>query len=675
MDFKTLGSKIFVHHSSINLNTNSFLYPLFYNTPVRVHAVFFGPSVNNLIAELPSGLKTNTPYYLKSLNSYESKLYANYNDAENNTNPVEIGYAKSFYISNIDGVGFLDDVIRGAENLEDMYCCPRTFPVFNDNDLPDLCTIVFEGNTVELKLDANNVFNSDWIEGLTMAGVYHHFKVSVLKHDAIYRSISLVVSEAGYESVRDITPPVMALSNNTPGEIHYDEFGVNDTLILEPNAGRGYYRLPATAIINEIGGVGVNGAVSLTLGANGSIYSATVTNPGSGYSGTVYDNDPHPNLYIENLSWVSAWNTQNPITNNFTYLNYDLPMSGTLVQSIYNAQNPLGATVNYSFSGSVKLPQTVRVYIKNAYMKFLENGPAPSPLLPHVRTISNSNINLTGLQTVNGVALKSLNRVLVNGQNSGIANGIYVVRSGAWTRSGDDIAFNSKVQIMEGALNGKKYFKQINQNPITIGSSYINFNNYTLPLVVKKIELGTINIMASYDLNENKYYTDVINLGQVSGRFQVSAIGYPLVNGDKFLDFPGMSNYPSPAIPINGAVSIYLTNDYFLGGYLHTMNSTLFSPVGRVPNTNDPIYNDTIPSSYADAIYLGSHGQVFVDTRFRSIPVGIPANPTGWYNLSGSAAAMLFSQSTRSDKTINTDFHVYSDGGSYITSDNATLPV
>lgn len=54
-----------------------------------------------------------------------------------------------------------------------------------------------------------------------------------------------------------------------------------------------------------------------------------------------------------------------------------------------------------------------------------------------VKALATSNITLSGTQTVDGVALVAGDRVLVSGQTDAKTNGIYVVASGAWTRSTD----------------------------------------------------------------------------------------------------------------------------------------------------------------------------------------------------------------------------------------------
>ena len=54
-----------------------------------------------------------------------------------------------------------------------------------------------------------------------------------------------------------------------------------------------------------------------------------------------------------------------------------------------------------------------------------------------VKVATTTNIALSGLQTIDGYAISSGDRVLVKNQSTPSQNGIYIASSGAWTRSTD----------------------------------------------------------------------------------------------------------------------------------------------------------------------------------------------------------------------------------------------
>lgn len=73
------------------------------------------------------------------------------------------------------------------------------------------------------------------------------------------------------------------------------------------------------------------------------------------------------------------------------------------------------------------------------------------PFLDAVAASTTSNITLTGLQTVDGVALSGGDRVLVKDQSNPADNGIYVVSSGSWSRAPDALKPYSMLFTSGGA--------------------------------------------------------------------------------------------------------------------------------------------------------------------------------------------------------------------------------
>lgn len=91
-----------------------------------------------------------------------------------------------------------------------------------------------------------------------------------------------------------------------------------------------------------------------------------------------------------------------------------------------------------------------------------------------------ANIVLSGLQTVDGVALSSGNRVLVKNQTTQSENGIYVVDTGAWTRDLDfdgyyDVVTGTLAMVLNGTTNGNTYWRVSTTGTITIGTTNIAF--------------------------------------------------------------------------------------------------------------------------------------------------------------------------------------------------------
>ncbi|MFI9845153.1 hypothetical protein ACIHFD_49600 [Nonomuraea sp. NPDC051941] len=92
---------------------------------------------------------------------------------------------------------------------------------------------------------------------------------------------------------------------------------------------------------------------------------------------------------------------------------------------------------------------------------------------PAVRAGTLVNIALTGLLTVDGVALQAGDRVLVKAQTDATQNGLYTAAASAWSRTGDAMAPNTFVFVSEGATLAETGWAISTNAPITVGSTAI----------------------------------------------------------------------------------------------------------------------------------------------------------------------------------------------------------
>ena len=97
-----------------------------------------------------------------------------------------------------------------------------------------------------------------------------------------------------------------------------------------------------------------------------------------------------------------------------------------------------------------------------------------------VRCATTANITLSGLQTIDGVALAADDRVLVKNQTDATENGIYVADTSAWSRAKDfdgnrDVRDGTMVFVANGTAGGNSFWNVTTNDPITIGTSSINF--------------------------------------------------------------------------------------------------------------------------------------------------------------------------------------------------------
>ncbi|WAF58599.1 hypothetical protein NRL09_12385 [Aeromonas caviae] len=99
-----------------------------------------------------------------------------------------------------------------------------------------------------------------------------------------------------------------------------------------------------------------------------------------------------------------------------------------------------------------------------------------------VRAATTANITLSGVQTIDGVALTVGDRVLVKDQTAAAQNGIYLVAAQGWTRATDadngaKLTSAARVAVEAGELNVGSQWYLATTGPITIGVTMLLFKN------------------------------------------------------------------------------------------------------------------------------------------------------------------------------------------------------
>ena len=100
-----------------------------------------------------------------------------------------------------------------------------------------------------------------------------------------------------------------------------------------------------------------------------------------------------------------------------------------------------------------------------------------------VRVVANTNITLSGTQTIDGISVIAGDRVLVRGQTTASQNGVYVCAAGAWTRATDadatgEITPGAFWFVEEGTTYGKTQWRCENTGSITLGTTSITINQF-----------------------------------------------------------------------------------------------------------------------------------------------------------------------------------------------------
>jgi hypothetical protein len=136
-----------------------------------------------------------------------------------------------------------------------------------------------------------------------------------------------------------------------------------------------------------------------------------------------------------------------------------------------------------------------------------------------------ANINLSGLQTIDGVGLTDGTKILVKDQTNATENYIYIVRTGTWERV-TDLPNNSikgvQVQVIDGGLVNKGgIFVNTNTTAITIGTTQVTFRqsfqnvtslNFASLLANNQVFSGTNKFTNKLEVRNPESSTEAVNL-------------------------------------------------------------------------------------------------------------------------------------------------------------------
>lgn len=128
----------------------------------------------------------------------------------------------------------------------------------------------------------------------------------------------------------------------------------------------------------------------------------------------------------------------------------------------------------YDTDGAGVLPATIDSYPEGKFVRW--NSPNAAWKQP-VQAASTANVaSLSGTTTIDGVALRPFQRVLLKDQSTASQNGVWVVKESTWDRPADfdssaDLIEGSVFYIQGGTVNGNKSFVLTTAMPMVLGTT------------------------------------------------------------------------------------------------------------------------------------------------------------------------------------------------------------
>lgn len=206
-----------------------------------------------------------------------------------------------------------------------------------------------------------------------------------------------------------------------------------------------------------------------------------------------------------------------------------------------------------------------------------------------VRAATTGNITLSGLQTIDGVALAAGNRVLVKNQTSASQNGIYVAASGSWARAADadssaEVTPGLFTFVEEGTANGVTGWVLSTTGAITLGTTALAFVQFS--------GAGTIQAGSGLLMNGGVLSVNTTTTGgtTINGSSQVSLTGQALAlhqladNG--FFVRTGNGTVAARSLSSISA-GLAVSSGDGVSGNPTIFLSNLLSPLGAVTPTNN----------------------------------------------------------------------------------------
>ena len=156
--------------------------------------------------------------------------------------------------------------------------------------------------------------------------------------------------------------------------------------------------------------------------------------------------------------------------------------TGVQTNRIDQLANPTGSLdLNSQKITNLADPTSAQDAVTKSYADALTSG---LDVKESCKVATTANITLSGTQTIDGVAVSADERVLVKDQSTGAQNGIYLCKSGSWSRASDfdsdtEVTSGAFTFVEQGSVNADAGFVLTTDGTITVGTTALSFTQFS----------------------------------------------------------------------------------------------------------------------------------------------------------------------------------------------------
>ncbi|WP_455805148.1 phage tail protein [Pseudomonas fluorescens] len=228
-----------------------------------------------------------------------------------------------------------------------------------------------------------------------------------------------------------------------------------------------------------------------------------------------------------------------------------------------------------------------------------------------VRAATTANIALSGLQSIDGVALAVGDRVLVKNQNAAKDNGIWVAAAAGWSRAADadsntEVTSALSVSVEQGATLADTRWQLITDGAIVLGTTALTFQNITqgfAPINAPALVNPTANTPQQFDASQKLATTEFVqrSAGSLAG-YVAYAVNTVLTASDvgKYVYTSGATvtlTLPDATLLPLGS-RIYIQAGAMTVCTVRSINGAITGPNGNQVGSNSVVLGNGVASEF-----------------------------------------------------------------------------